>query len=65
MVSGLPDELREAVVLRYFQNLKYKDIAVILGINPSVAKYRVKKAIERLCEMEGGTYGTEQKGEKH
>lgn len=55
MVSGLPDELREAVILRYFQNLKYQDIAMILGISSSVAKYRVKKAVERLCEMEGGT----------
>ena len=26
MVSGLPEELRETVVLRYFQNVKYTDI---------------------------------------
>lgn len=33
MISDLPDELREAIVLRYFQNLKYTDIASVLGIN--------------------------------
>ena len=61
MVSDLPDELREAVVLRYYQDLRYTDIASILGISPSLAKYRVKKAMEQLSEMEGGAYGTGKK----
>jgi len=65
MVLGLPDELREAVVLRYFQNLKYTDIASILKISPSLAKYRVKKGLEQLSEMEGGIYGTRPKRKKH
>lgn len=64
MVSALPDELREVIVLRYFQNLKYADIALVLGISSSLAKYRVKKAIRQLAEMEGGTYGTGKKGER-
>lgn len=58
MVSALPEKLREAVVLRYFQNLKYTDIAAILHISPSLAKYRVKKGLGLLAQMEGGTYGT-------
>ena len=65
MVSGLPEELREAVVLRYFQNLKYTDIASILKISPSLAKYRVKKGLEQLAEMEGGAYGTKRKRKNH
>lgn len=65
MVDGLPEELREAVVLRYFQNLKYAEIASILKISPSLAKYRVKKGLEQLSEMEGGAYGTKRKGKKH
>lgn len=64
MVSELPDELREAVVLRYFQNLKYMDIASILGISLSLAKYRVKRGLEQLSEMEGGVYDTGHKGKK-
>ena len=65
MVSALPEELREAVMLRYFQNLKYVDIASILKISLSMAKYRVKKGVKQLSEMEGGTYGTKRKREKN
>lgn len=59
MVMNLPEEFREAVVLRYFQNLKYKDIAVILKVSTSLAKYKVKKGLGLLSEMEGGVHGTE------
>ena len=52
MVMSLPEAFREAVVLRYFQNLKYPEIAAILGINLSLAKYRVKKGLELLSAME-------------
>lgn len=62
MVANLPEELREVIVLRYFQNLKYADIASILKISPSLAKYRVKRGLEQLSEMEGGTYGSKRKG---
>lgn len=58
MVMNLPEEFREAVMLRYFQNLKYKDIAAILKVSTSLAKYKVKKGLELLAEMEGGIHGT-------
>lgn len=58
MLMALPEELREAVMLRYFQNLRYADIADILGISLSLAKYRVKRGLEQLAAMEGGSYGT-------
>ena len=58
MVLSLPEELREAVILRYFQSLKYAEIAAVLGISSSLAKYRVKKGLELLSGMEGGAYGT-------
>lgn len=58
MVMSLPEEFREAVVLRYFQNLKYSEIAAILEISLSLAKYRVKKGLELLSAMEGGIHGT-------
>lgn len=54
MIMSLPEAFREAVVLRYFQNLKYPEIAAILGISLSLAKYRVKKGLELLAEMEVG-----------
>lgn len=58
MVMSLPEEYREAVILRYFQSMRYKDIADILAIRLSLAKYRVKKGVELLSDMEGGAYGT-------
>ncbi|MCH5344624.1 MAG: RNA polymerase sigma factor [Acetatifactor sp.] len=48
LVHLLPEELEEAVVLRFFQELKYQDIASILGISSSLAKYRVNKALSLL-----------------
>lgn len=66
MVSDLPEELREAVVMRYYQSLKYTDIASILKISPSLAKYRVKKGLEQLSEMEGDPpHGTKRKGKNY
>ena len=50
LVHHLPKELEEAVILRFYQELKYQDIAKILEISNSVAKYRVKKAIGLLRE---------------
>lgn len=61
MVRALPEEFREAVILRYFQNLRYAEIAGILEISLSVAKYRVKKGVELLAVMEGGSHGTRRK----
>ena len=59
MVMSLPEEFREAVILRYFQNLRYRDIAAIHEISLSLAKYRVKKGLELLSAMEGGIHETE------
>lgn len=58
MVMSLPEECREAVVLRYFQDMRYSDIAAVLGISLSLAKYRVKRGLELLSVMEGGAHGT-------
>ena len=58
MVMSLPEEFREAIILRYFQNLRYSDIAAFFNVSPSLAKYRVKRGLELLAEMEGGADGT-------
>lgn len=53
LVHVLPKELQEVVILRFYQELKYRDIADILQITVSGAKYRVKRAVEMLrIEME-------------
>lgn len=44
----LPIQLREVVVLRYFEDLKIEDIAHILAIPLSTAKSRLYKALKLL-----------------
>lgn len=47
-MDELPEELKEITILFFFQELKQKEIADLLGIKLSLVKYRVKKAKERL-----------------
>lgn len=47
-VKKLPDELREVVILHYFQNLKLRETADIIGIGLPLVKYRLKKAKDTL-----------------
>jgi RNA polymerase sigma-70 factor (ECF subfamily) len=44
----LPDDLREAIILRFQQGLSFNDIAEVSGISPSAAKMRVYRGLERL-----------------
>lgn len=53
LIMHLPEELREVIILRFYQELKYQDIARVLQISTSLVKYRVKKGISYLqAEME-------------
>lgn len=47
-VRRLPDEMREVIILHYFQGIKLKTVAEIIGIGLPLVKYRLKKAKERL-----------------
>lgn len=47
-ISSLPEEYREALELRYFDDLSYEDIAQTLGISVSLAKVRVFRAKKQL-----------------
>jgi RNA polymerase sigma-70 factor (ECF subfamily) len=47
----LSDEMKEVVVLHYFQGLTLKETATILGIGLPLVKYRIKKAKEQLKEL--------------
>lgn len=56
LVHQLPKELEEVIILRFYQELKYQDIAKILKISASLAKHRVKKAVRLLRdELDTGT----------
>lgn len=49
--AALPSELRETAILFFFQELKQREIAKILGIRLPLVKYRIRKAREQLQEM--------------
>lgn len=53
----LPADLRDILILHYFQDLKLKDIAVILGISLPLVKYRLTRAKEKLKKVMGEEYG--------
>ena len=49
-VDRLPDLLRQVVLLAYFQGLKYKDVAGVLGIPVGTVKSRLHAALTKLTE---------------
>lgn len=52
-LNKLPKELREVTILFFFQELKQKEIAKILGIGLPLVKYRLKRAKELLARYLG------------
>ncbi len=50
-LSRLPAEKRELLVLSRFQNLKYEEIASILGCEVGAVKVRVYRAVRALGEI--------------
>ena len=49
-VDRLPDFLRQVVVLAYYQGLKYREIADVLGIPVGTVKSRLHAALVKLHE---------------
>lgn len=54
-VDRLPDFLRQVVILAYYQGLKYREIADILGIPVGTVKSRLHTALLRLHEAWSAT----------
>ena len=50
-LEQLPEEIKEIVILYFFQGLKQKEIADLLNIKLSLVKYRVSKAKEVLAKQ--------------
>lgn len=48
-LEQLPQELREVIILYFFQEVSQKEIARILGIGLPLVKYRIKRAKELLA----------------
>ena len=52
-VDRLPEFLRQVVILAYYQGLKYRDVADVLGIPVGTVKSRLHAALQRLQEAWG------------
>ena len=52
-LEQLSPELREVTILYFFQELKQKEIARILGISLPLVKYRIRRAKELLEQLLG------------
>jgi RNA polymerase sigma-70 factor (ECF subfamily) len=50
VVAALPPREQSVVVLRYYAQLEYEDIAGILGCRPDAVRKRLSRAIKRLRE---------------
>ncbi|MDX1943602.1 MAG: sigma-70 family RNA polymerase sigma factor [Saprospiraceae bacterium] len=50
-MAELPEDQREILVLTRFQNLKYSEVAEILGMTESNAKVKAHRAIKQLREL--------------
>ena len=50
-LAGLSEEFREVLILYYFQELKLKEIAGVLGIGLPLVKYRMRQAKQQLKEF--------------
>ena len=47
-VRRLPEDMKEVIILHYFQDMKLKEVAEIIGIGLPLVKNRLKKAKEQL-----------------
>jgi len=47
-LQALPPRLREAVVLRYLAEMRYKEIGETVGCNPKTAESRVRQGLQAL-----------------
>ena len=60
-LEELPFDYREAVILRYHEELSMDEIASVLGISVSGAKMRVHRGLKKLREiLEGESDGVEE-----
>ena len=49
----LPGDLKEALVLRFYQDLPFEDVSEVLGISLSAAKMRVYRGLKKLQALMG------------
>jgi len=54
VLSQLPDEQKDVILLRFYQDLKIKDIAQVTDSGLSVTKYRLSQGIKAIKKLMRG-----------
>ena len=55
-ISRLPDEQREVLLLAAVEEMRYQDIAKVVGVPIGTVMSRLSRARERLRRMTGDPY---------
>ncbi len=50
-IAGLPETLKESIVLRHLEDMRYEDIAKVTGANIGTVKSRLSRAREALTKI--------------
>lgn len=50
-INSLPDYQKEAIILKYFHQMKIKGIAEVTNTNVSTVKSRLKQGLEKLAKL--------------
>lgn len=58
-IGRLPDQMRKCLLLRVDQEMRYKEIAVLLRLSPETVKVHLAQARKRLREELGPYFGDE------
>lgn len=48
-IEGLPREQKEAVLLHYYQGMRYREMAVVLGVPVGTVKSRIHAAVSKMA----------------
>lgn len=55
IIQGLPVDLREAIILKFVQDLTFEEVANVTGNSVSAVKMRIYRGLEKMKQMMEGT----------
>ena len=56
LLKELSQDIREVIILRIYEEMKFKDIAKIMGCSVSTAKSRFRLGIDRMKKLMENEY---------
>lgn len=61
-ITRLPDRQRQAIVLRFYEDLSEAETAEVLGVGVGTVKSQVSRGLDRMQELMGATVGEQPGG---